>query len=198
MLRLLPLALLLAACDGDDPNRQPAPRTAGWEVGPIMDGQNFSKNCPETFTDNFTIGPCEPHYVTRATGPLTGKTQVRLRFKLEGDRLYGVRPECNKGPATLDLHFSANVPGEQWETGRWWASFATVTLTPGEYTVTAPFSGRWTAVMTSNAHDSPEAFRTALAKAERIGFTFGDCTGRGHGAASFGRTSFTLLEWAVE
>lgn len=191
MFRAIPLALLLASCDGD-PNRQPPPRTAGWEIGPIMDGQNFSKNCPATFTDSFVIGPCEPHYVTRATGPLIDKTQVRLRFRIEGDALKGVK--CD--PATLSLHFSANVPGEQWETGRWWASFATVTLTPGEYTVTAPFSGRWTAVMTSNAHDSPEAFKTALAKADRIGFTFGDCTGLGHGVR--GQAKFTLLEWAVE
>jgi len=193
------LALLLTACDGGDPNSQPPPRTTGWEIGPVMDGQNFSKNCPTTFTDTFTIGPCEPHYVTRATGPLTGKTQVSLRFKLEGDKLHGASPECSKGPATLDLHFSANVLGEQWEVGRWWASFAQVSnLSPGEYSVTAPFSGRWTAVVTSNAHDSPEAFKTALAKADRIGFTFGDCTGRGHGVASHGQTRFTLLEWAVE
>lgn len=194
-------ALALASCDDGDDRRfdYTNERVTGWEIGPNWDGQNFSKNCPASFETSFDIGPCEPHYVTRSTGPLTGKQRVTLSFRIDGDPLYGASLECNKGPASLDLFFSAAVPGEEWETGRWWASFATLSnLGPGQYTVTAAFDARWTAVMKSNAINQADAFNRALAKADRIGFTFGDCTGRGHGIGSHGKTTFTLLDFRVD
>lgn len=185
MRALLPL-LLLAGCDGDDSASSKPP--SGWLIGPVINGTNYSKDCPRSFTGSFQIGPCEPHYVTRATAPLTGKT-IRLRYRLEGN-VEGLK--CN--PATISLHFQRK--GDDWsgkgakEAYRWWS--ATQPLQQGEHELVA---GKWTAVQGSNSDDQAEAFRDALANAERVGFTFGDCTGLGHGVK--GQARFTVLEFAA-
>lgn len=115
-----------------------------------------------------------PQYVTIPCGPLSGS----LRIEVEA-----VGPFADD--ATLTPFFQRE--GDDWsargkfETYRWWASFATIKLTPGTHVIEVPFDANWTAVLTSSATSNPTAYADALRSAERVGFTIGDSTGLGHG-----------------
>jgi hypothetical protein len=113
-------------------------------------------------------------YVAIPCGPLSGS----LRIEVEA-----VGPFADD--ATLTPFFQRE--GDDWsargkfETYRWWASFATIKLTPGSHVIEVPFDANWTAVLTSSAEGNPTAYADALRNAERVGFTIGDITGLGHG-----------------
>lgn len=171
--------LLLAGCDGGGGGDRPPPAaTAGWRIGPVIDGKNYSKACPLTFADTFTIGPCEPHYVTRP-----GKTITRLRYRLVG-KVEGVK--CD--PATISLYFETGSVDWTRDGDRWWTG--KVPLKEGEHEVVVT---HWRSVMGMTAENNPTRFAQDRANAARVGFTFGDCTGLGHGVK--GQAQFTVLEW---
>lgn len=69
----------------------------------------------------------------------------------------------------------------EFETYRWWASFATIPLVPGHHVLDVPFDANWTATQTSSRDSNPAAYAEALRNAYRAGFTIGDVTGLGHG-----------------
>jgi hypothetical protein len=87
--------------------------------------------------------------------------------------------------ATLTPYFQR--AGDDWsargeyEAYRWWASFATIKLVPGQHRIEVSFADNWTAVLRSSRQTNPDAFAEALKKAARVGFTIGDSTGLGHG-----------------
>ena len=174
-MRFAAVALLLTACGGNSP----PPSTALWEIGPVISGQNYSKGEP-LYTDGaIAINlQAQPHYVTRP-GNLLGKSAIRLTFSVDGP-LVGVG--CTT-PATVSAYFQK--AGDDWNTdgGRWWATFASVTVDhAGDYSITAPLDGPWTSVHTMTAISDPQAFASAKANANSVGFTFGNCEGYGHGA----------------
>ena len=172
-MRLLPLCLLLAACSGGD--RQPPPPAQAWEIGPTIDGKQYS-----TGSVNGNVFQIQDiHYITRATGPLAGSVSVsfNLSAKLTGTG-------CGVTPATATLYFQR--AGDDWSMDkgyRWWATFAAATLDhPGDYTIMAPLDGPWTSDQNKNTLNAPQDFEAAKQGAERVGITLGNCTGYGHGA----------------
>lgn len=198
-LLVLATTMLLAACDGGgDSHPLPPPRSAaGWEIGPVVDGQNFSEHCPRAFETSFDIGPCEPHYVTRPTASLAGKKQIRARFRVVGDA--EIRGAKCAGPSAVTLYFEASNVNWSKDGYRWWATFASHQLVgTGEFEIVAPLDGRWTSVSAMNSADNAGTFARDKANAGRIGFTFANCTGYGHGATASAPVSFTVLSFDVD
>ena len=184
----------------------PFPASA-WEVGPVINGRNYSRGplrpSPSGAGLTVAIGPqAEPHYVTFRHGSLRGKRQIRLRFRVEGPRgaiIYGAK--CSTGsPSGVTLFFQRE--DDDWTTdgGRWWATFATVSLNGpmGETEIVAPLDGRWTSVVAMTAANSPNEFAAAKAYAGRVGFTFANCQGFGHGARATMPVRFVVTRFQVQ
>jgi hypothetical protein len=188
--RILALALLLTACEEDEPK--------GWQIGPVIDGVNYSKGV-HIEGNSFTLSPtAQPHYVTKASGPLKGKTAIRLRYRVEGDATIHGANCSTTSPSKVTIYFQRE--GDNWAKAgyRWWATFASKQLSgAGEYEITAPLSGRWTDIESANAHDDNPLFDRALEETARVGFTFANCTGYGHGAQATGPMQFTIVEYTV-
>jgi hypothetical protein len=200
------VAPLLASCGDnvDTITSKPTPvhSVSSWQVGPIIDGKNYSEGVSISGTSfHLPAPPLSVHYVTRAVEGLAGNgLTIRYRIDGEGPVVGANCPASN--PSQLFLYFQRD--GDDWqakgktEAYRWWASFAPGDLTSGEHEISAPFSAKWTAVETSDALTNPDAFRDALAHAKRVGFTFSNCTGLGHGAWAMGPARFTLLDFRIE
>lgn len=133
------------------------------------------------------------NYVTcRAT--LDGVKEIRVRVRLD-DFITAKTPPF--GPGMITAYFQRKNDDWKTETNRWYATFATViTNGPGEYEIVAPLDGRWTAVLTSDSHTSPNEFRDALENVDRIGFVLGGGTGYGHGVV--GLKPITILEFSPQ
>jgi hypothetical protein len=189
----LALLLLLASCgdDGDKGARGPGGQ---WSIGPVIDGRNYSVGLPSVVVDSFEISPtAEPHYVTKATGPLSDAAIIRFRYRIDGPADTTFTP-C----ARVTPHFQKR--GDDWKTEgyRWWATFAEGPLTIGEHEIAAPLDGKWTGVYAgTTAETHPAAFSSAKANAVRVGFTFGDCESSGHGAQADKLVRFTILAFDV-
>lgn len=178
-----------------------------WEIGPVIEQRNYSLGSPYSATRyagglRVAIGPtAEPHYVTFRHGSLSGKRQFRMRFRVEGPRsaiIHGAR--CSSGtPSAVTLYFQRR--GDDWETdgARWWATFASVPLKgpTGEMEIVAPLNANWTSVVSMTARTSPNAFAAAKANADRVGFTFGNCEGHGHGARATQPVRFVVTSFQV-
>jgi hypothetical protein len=177
-----------------------------WEIGPVIDGHNYSRGLSRAsqFNDGwgFQIGPqAEPHYVTFKHGSLQGKRQIRMRFRVEGPRgakVYGAK--CARGSSSaVTLYFQRR--GDDWATdgGRWWATFASLPLNGpmGETEIVAPLNAQWTSVDRMTAQNSPIEFATAKANADRVGFTFANCEGYGHGARATAPVRFVVTGFQV-
>lgn len=205
--RLLPaFAASMALTAGADA-KAGAPIPAGaWEIGPVVNQRNYSlgPTRPARFERGwgFTIGPrTEPHYVTFSHGSLRGKTQIRMRFRVEGRSgaiIHGAT--CpTRSPSAVTLYFQRK--GDDWASdgGRWWASFASVRLRGpmAETQIVAPLDARWTSVLRMNAKNSPGEFAAAKADADRVGFTFANCRGFGHGARATVPVRFVVTSFEV-
>ena len=179
--------------------RKAEPSEGVWEIGPIISGRNYSINLPRYLESSLDFGPdAEPHYVTRHHGPLTGKKQIRMRCRIEAKAATIYPAKFPDMPAQLTLYFQRK--GDDWRTDgwRWWATFATITgLADGEYEIVAPLDANWTSVMELTAATHPEAFRAALADADRVGFTFGGGDGFGHGVRATGPVRFVLTGFDI-
>lgn len=188
-LALILAAALLTGCDGGDGgNDQPRP-TSAWEIGPTINGRNYSKG----FVKGNVIDVNDVHYVTRkAVPPLSGTMTVSFHLSAP---LTGTG--CGAQPATASLYFQRE--GDDWNTdgARWWSTFATVQLDhAGDYTITAPLDGPWTSVEKKTAASHPGDFASSKVKAERVGFTIGNCTGFGHGGT--GPATLTITGFSVQ
>jgi hypothetical protein len=179
-----------------------------WEIGPVINGKNYSLNMPLRPTQDrdsswyLEFGPeSGPHYVTFQHGSLVGKSVIRARFKIEGSpatRIWG--KACPDQPSSLTLFFMRTDPDWRGDGGRWWATFATFRpLEVGtEFEVVAPLDANWTSVMTMTRETGQREFEDAMANADRVGFTFGDCESFGHGARAVATVRFRVLEFRVE
>ena len=209
------LALLVACGGGAEANGSAPTRyleAARWEIGPIIRGRNYSQGMPLRPTQRRDGGfhidlprpPGSVHYVTFPHGPLTGKTRIVMRYRVEAEP--GVRiapPSSPGGPAMITLYFQR--AGDTWsgrrgfEAYRWYATFATHSpIVPGTHVMVAPLAANWTAVETSSAKTNPGAFRDALADAERVGFVLGGGDGYGHGVFATGRARLVVTDFRIE
>jgi hypothetical protein len=187
------------------------PVASAWLIGPIIKGRNYSPGMPlhptpsrdgSWFID-LPEAPGSVHYVTFRHGSLEGKRRIVFRYRLETSRGTQVVATTDpRSPGIITPYFQR--AGDNWsakrqfETYRWYASFATRELTPGEHEMTVPLNGNWTAVMTSSAASNPAAFRDAIANAEQVGFVLGGGDGYGHGVHVNGRARLVVLDYRVE
>lgn len=187
------------------------PSAGEWVIGPVIDGRNYSRGMPlhpspgpgRGWHIDLPQAPGSVHYVTFRHGSLAGKRRIVMRYRVEAAP--GVRIVPRTGPALPALitpYFQRS--GDDWssrgrfETYRWYATFATRTLEPGEFEVVAPLDGNWTAVQTSSARSSPAAFREAIAGADRVGFVLGGGEGYGKGVHATGRARLVVTEFRIE
>jgi hypothetical protein len=211
------LAFILMSCDEDKPSPRPAPTGSPiWEIGPITNsGKNYSINMPLHPTGHpdgwsFDFGPdSEPHYITFRHGPLTGKNIIRMSYRVEAAddvKIYGAG--CSVDSASqITLYFQR--AGDDWSTDgwRWWATPLSLPLAKaGEYSIEARLDGLWTSVNHFQSQSTPDAipnyvrpdlFNDAKRNADRVGFTFANCVGYGHGARATGPVKFIVTNFEV-
>jgi hypothetical protein len=182
-----------------------------WVIGPILDGRNYSRGMPLHPTPRRGGGwhvdlpqaPDHVNYITFRHGSLAGKSRIVMRYRIEARP--GVRVIPKNYPqwtGSITPYFQRS--GDNWsargrfETYRWYGTFATKALAPGEHEIVAPLNERWTAVETSNARTNPRAFQEAVANADQVGFVLGGGDGFGHGVSATGPARLVLLEFRVE
>lgn len=215
------LAVSLIGCSGTgaDARRRPKPPPpppsgpvcSDWEIGPVIGSVNYSLGLPlrPTLEANgecsFAISTtAEPHYITRPISGLVGKTKMTLVFRAEGAAGTIIHGKgCAIGsPSAIVPYFQRS--GDNWNTDgwRWWATYPSAKLYPFNApmagSVTANFSGPWTSVETMTATSHPSQFSAAKINAARIGFTFANCTGQGHGARATAPIKFVISSFNVE
>jgi hypothetical protein len=183
----------------------------GWSAGPKLrgterrdysDGVTLDPNALPSF-----IVPQLPqsvHAITKDCGSLSGKTQIRMVYRVDmapGASLDAL--SVHGAPTMICLHFQRK--GDDWstngkyETYRWYAGFAmTFPITAGEHELVAPFSGNWGATQTSMRETNPTAFQAALENACRVGFTLGGGDGIAHGIYAIGGVvRITVLSFEI-
>jgi hypothetical protein len=187
------------------------PDASAWVIGPIIKGKNYSVRMPlhprpgpnGSLSIELPQDPGSVHYVTFRHGSLEGKRRIVLRYRVETAR--GVRILASTDPSAAGIitpYFQR--AGDNWsargrfESYRWYGSFATKTLTPGEYEIVAPLNANWTAVMTSSAATNPQGFEAAVAEADQVGFVLGGANGYGHGVFATGPARLVVTEFRVE
>jgi hypothetical protein len=144
------------------------------------------------------------NYVTFHHGSLAGKHRIVMRYRIEAAPGVQIFPRTAPGsPSIITLYFQRR--GDNWsgrgpfEAYRWYATFASqMPISPGTHTIVAPFSGRWTAVMTSNAYSNRYGFSDALANADQVGFVLGGGDGFGHGVYATGPARLIVTDFRVE
>lgn len=222
---LLGLAFTLTACEDTKPpakSQDPlgqASDPGSWEIGPVLDTDNsYSRKLPlrpspcENALHCIDIGPGQDvHYVTFRHGPLTNKQQIRMRFAVEalepdsylrGSTLKG---DCSgESPTAVTPYFAHKLNNWQEDGTRWWATFASKQLplaaSTEQYEIVAPLKAEanWTSVISYASAAMPLLFQNNLDNADRIGYTFANCSGFGHGAEAYGKVRFKLLEFTIE
>lgn len=150
-----------------------------------------------------SVGAGHAHYVTFNHGPLTGKSRIVMRYRVDAGR--GVRfvPRENPAiPATISLYFQRR--GDRWtgrgkyDAYRWFAPNPTVmNLTPGEHVMTVSLRDNWGSVSGVSAAANPFGFQGAIADADRVGFLLGSHAGRGHGVYATGPARLTVISFQV-
>jgi hypothetical protein len=209
----LGLALLLT-CGGAATTAKSQPNytdASEWGIGPIVRGRNHSRGMPlqptpgprGSFIIDFPQAPGSVHYVTFPHGSLAGKRRIVMRYRIETDRGARIVPRnFPQWTARITPYFQRR--GDNWgargpyETYRWFATFASPTLTPGEHQIVAPLNANWTAIQTSTARNNPAAFAEALAEADQVGFVLGGGDGYGHGAYAIGGARLVVTSFRVE
>lgn len=185
-----------------------------WRIGPVINGKNYSVNMPPTpspHPEGWAFDVPYPdvnaghvHYVTFHHGSLAGKTQIKMRYRIEAAEGVELHARTAPGqPGMITLYFQQR--DDDWqaykktETARWFATFATkYPLTVGEGEIVAPLSGLWTALEKSTSQNNPAGFQNAIQNAECVGFVMGGGDGYGHGVYATGPAKFVLLDYRVE
>lgn len=214
------LALALVGCASDNhsggTNTPPIPPVVvnpmvptSWQLGPIVNGENYTTGAnvgvyPDGWYIDVPPPPGSVHYVTMATGPLTGKSKIVMEFRVEtGPGAKIVPSDVPQLTSMLSLYFErANLC---WtaacETQRWYSvGFANVRpLVAGSYVLEAPFDANWTAVLTTSRASNPAAFADTMANAGRVGFVLGGGNGAGHGVYAVGGAArIVITKFTVE
>jgi hypothetical protein len=189
------------------------PRLRGFNDGRTIKEENRSPGMDEHplpnpgggFFMDLPVGWEKGHanYVTFCHGPLTNKQRIIIRGRLElSDGAKLINDTGGEGGwltpyfQRRDDNWTAN--GE-YETYRWWASFAATRLENGDFEIVADLNDpNWTATQVSRSgYDNPD-FDKAKDNAACVGFTLGGGTGYGHGVAATGPARLIVTEFVVE
>ncbi len=188
------------------------PPPVSWTVGPVIAGRSYSHEVPP----RAIAGPGRSWWVpipgrsgslnalTMTARPLSGARRIVLTYRIEAGPGVTVSARSVPGaPALVTLYLQRR--GDDWsargpyEAYRWYASFATQTITPNvTRTIVAPLTGNWTAVERSSARTSPAAFRAALADPQVVGFVLGGGDGLGHGIVADGPARLVVTDFRIE
>ena len=181
---------------------------SNWEIGPIIDGKNYSVGVPIRPTQTtdgwaFDFPQAGGHvgYITYKYGSLNGKSRIIMRYRIEADPMVQFLPKCcpqllGQGPT---MYLQRDNDDWREEGGRWWATFNSPwPIVPGEFELNIPLNANWTSVYTWTAEGKPSEFAKAKADAERIGFTFGGGDGYGHGTYATGPARMVVTSFVVE
>ena len=181
-----------------------------WEIGPMVNGVNYSVGMP-LVVEGASFDFPQPnqatghvHYLTFRHGSLAGKSRITLRYRIDAAEGVKIVPKDYPGGiSALTLYFQRR--GDNWgaqgnyQYYRWYASGQTVgPLVAGENTITVSLNDVWTPVLTGNSLDAPDAFASAKADADRVGFVFGGGDGLGHGVYATGPARFTMIGYEVQ
>ena len=187
------------------------PPASVWQIGPFVRGRNYSSGVPDQptprrgggFVVDLPRPPGSVHAVTFRHGPLEGKRRIVMRYRAEAAPGGRISPPSDPtGNGIITLFFQQ--AGDNWtargryETYRWYGTFATQTIRPGEHVMVAPLDGNWTAIQTSSAATNPRGFRDAIMNTDRVGFVLGGGDGFGHGVFATGRARIVVTEFRVE
>lgn len=214
------LALLaLAACDGDGSGSSGGSSSCGappvglmnaasWSTGPIIGGRDYSPGAadpiahPEGWAfDIPQSGSGEIDGIFYNHGPLTGKTRITIRYRVEGTRI--VSSEQPDGNGTLALFFQRR--GDDWsgqeayQHYRWY-SLRYLELTPGEHEIVADLSelDKWISVWGAQGVSYPTQFQAAMDNAGCVGIVLGRPPGLGHGVYALGRARVVVTHFGIE
>jgi hypothetical protein len=137
-------------------------------------------------------------------GPLTGKSRVRMKYRIEADPGVEFKAVSKMGPNpwTARITMFLQREGDDWSGAgehaddRWYATFSAVPMEVGERELVVPFDGPWTS-LTPDA--TPATFADALAHCHLLGPVFGgNEDSYGHGMFATGRARLTILEFVIE
>jgi hypothetical protein len=181
---------------------------SNWEIGPIINGSDFSAGMPSQPTQtadgwsfDFPLQGGSVHYLTFRYGALAGKTHIVMHYRVEADPSVQFLPTCCATLPSIGPTLYFQERGDDWQGDgkRWWATFAAVTpIKAGEFDVDVPLDGAWTSVQTMTAQSNPQQFAAAKLNADRVGFTFGGGDGYGHGVYSNGAARFVVTSFKIE
>lgn len=165
----------------------PQPPAAGWQIGPVINGQNYSKLMPASTPDGgfeFPVAPGSVNYIFRpATSPI-----LRIEYEITGGQ---VQPEeVPEGEATIALYFVCSDNNWSNDGGRWWTR-ARGSVAEGRHEFSAALDpSSWVTVQ----NDRPDLFAPALTRIVAAGYTFGGPDGAGHGVRALATgCRFTLI-----
>jgi hypothetical protein len=189
-----------------------SPGAGAWEIGPIIRSRNYSVGMPLRPTPSRrgwyfdfpypSVDAGHVHYVTFNHGPLTGRSRIVMRYRV--DAAPGVRfvsRETPGLPATISLYFQRR--GDYWSGSRfrhyrWYAPDHTVVdLTPGEHQLSVSLNDSWISVRGEPVAANPLAYREAIADTGRVGFVLGTRAARGHGVYATGPARLTVTSFQV-
>lgn len=187
---------------------------SGWQIGPIMQGQNMSVGMPlhpSPHPDGWSADIPYPnaeaghaHYFSVPTDRLTGKVGVRFKGRFEKEAWVKLVPTKFPGSPWIATPFfqrrGDDSSGEgEYESYRWFASFASrIDMEAGDFEFDVRFTQNWTAIQTSSRENNPTAYQAALDNAGRIGFVLGGGDGLGHGVYATGPCRLVITEFNVE
>ncbi len=126
-----------------------------------------------------------------------------MRYRI--DAALGVRfvpRETPAIPAIISLYFQRR--GDNWSAVRgydgyrWFAPASTVAqIKPGVHEMIVRLDEAWTSVNGVAAAAEPNAYRAAIAEADRVGFLLGSHQARGHGVYATGPARLTVISFQV-
>jgi hypothetical protein len=189
------------------PPPPPAPLSANWQLGPIINGKNYSVGTDwYPATGNFTWPVAQkglpreqtpgPHYLTKPCSGIQGRS-IRVSYTVTGDGKFFGSVGGQSDFVYLCVFFRV-IPGDNWggiDGFRWWSE-TQFPITPGSHTIEVALSHpAWVSVM---GKGTPDLFTNAMMTAGEIGVTFGNDEGRGHGVSSeTGNSAFVLESFEV-
>jgi hypothetical protein len=175
------------------------PTAPGWQ----NDGGNVSVNAD----GSFHFG--EPHYISRANGPLQPGQTITCRFRITGNGEFVASDPAEGPPCHVSLFFerAGDDRGDvvQYQFYRWFSHARAELTGAAEYTVSSELvQDQWGPVGGDGASNDPNlaaaGFADAMANAAVVGFTFGGQYFAGHGISvkpGTGAASFTLLDFSI-
>jgi hypothetical protein len=196
------------ACGATRPSPGGTTDPRAWVIGPGNRSVGMPRH-PRPHPDGWSFefprrGRGHVHYLTFNHGPLSGKSRIRMRYRIEAAPGVRIHPQST-GPRNLSQlapYFQRR--GDSWlaakEHYRWYAAerHRHMPVRPGEHELVVPLRGAWGAAVRSTSANNPRAFAAAKANTQCVGFVLGGGDGVGHGVYATGPARFVLIDYRVE